>query len=84
MKKEFVVLIPVDFDNAKEIANVFIGQTFNSIGEIAHKVTAVLVNDEEDEDEQVLVYSVEALIKALNNQDINMEGYFAANVFVVD
>jgi hypothetical protein len=84
MKKEFVVLIPVDFDNAKEVANAFIGQTFNSVGLIANKVTAILTNDTEDEDEKVLVYSVENFVRALNRQDINMEGYFAANVFVVD
>lgn len=82
MKKEYIVLIPTSFNNAKEIAFDFKGKEFKSLGEACNAVTDVLTNDEDEEDEEVLVYTTDFFVEGCNSQEINLENYFISNVFI--
>ena len=83
-KKEFIVLIPVDFKKSYEVAQAFMGKEFKQLGDVATSITEALTEDESEEDEEVLVYSIEGFARAINNQEFeSMSNYYTASVYVV-
>jgi hypothetical protein len=83
MSKEFIVLIPTDYVNAKSVAKSFENKTFNSLGSIGDEIVkGLLSEDDNDEQERVLVFSVNGFTKAINYDEVNMSNYITTNVFV--
>lgn len=75
--KIYYILIPMHFANAKEVAIEFKDKEFDTLGEIATSVTEALKGNDEDEDDEVLVYSEEAI------ENIKIEStYYTVKVFV--
>lgn len=83
MLREYIVLIPVDFENSKEVALKNKGEVFVKLGDVAERITAELIGEDEDEAERVLVYSVEGFANACNEQEFeSLSNYWMARVFV--
>ena len=82
MITEFIVLIPTHFENAKNVANQFDGAVFGEISNAIKCLSDTLTNDEDEENEEVLVYATQRFSKALNDGDINVNNYFVTNIFI--
>lgn len=82
--KAVIILIPVAFKNSIDVAKDFMGKEFKTLGEVANAVTDALKHDNEDEeDDQVLVYQVDAFCKACNDQQFDsLTEYFLTTVYV--
>jgi len=83
MKKEFIVLIPVEFKESLVVANKFKGKSFNSLAELSDAITDALIEDAIKEDEEILIFSVEGFVTACNDQQFDsLTEYFLTSVFV--
>jgi len=83
MKKEYIVLIPVIFNNSLETTKQFKDREFKSLGEVATEITEALTEDETTEDEEVLVYSFEGFANAVASKQVDIDKYYTTTVFVV-
>jgi hypothetical protein len=81
--KLFFILIPVAFTNAKQVAEDFKNMEFNSLSEVPEVITKALVQEEEaEEEEKVLVMSVNSFTEFYNESESATE-YFISPVYVV-
>lgn len=83
MKKEFIVLIPILFNHSLATSKNFKDKEFKTLGDVAKAVTDALKEDEEIEDEEVLVYSLEGFANAVKAKDVDVDHYYTTTVFVV-
>ena len=82
MIREYVVLIPLHFDNAKIVADKFRAKTFDEMSNALKCITDTLTNDEVEENEEVLVYAIQRFLEALNDETIYADDYFLTNIFI--
>jgi len=81
--KAIIVMIPVDFNKSFDVAKEFMGKEFKTLGEVGKAVTDALTEDEAIEDEEVLVYQIDAFCKACNDQQFeSLSGYYLTTVYI--
>ena len=86
MNKEiYIILIKVDYTNARKLCERNERTTFTSIdynGTGARWIYDVLTRNNPDlSNSHLLVYDMSNFMDLLNNQDINMDDYFMSYVF---
>ena len=76
-----IVVISVDYSNARQVCNLIENQVFESYGSLRKYLNEKLLVDEEDEN-QPQFFSLSDFMEECNDQLFNFEGTFISYVTV--
>ena len=79
--KERIVLIPADYENAKQIAHEINNKSYRDAIDLHTNLSKSLQATEDDETpSEPVIYTIDNFILSINDDTIGLDGYFVAKI----